>query len=116
MNFDKLFSGVSTVSGAMGLAVTLAIALALIWAMKKNGFAGPDKSLIGAISDMATAIKDNTVAVKESGEHVQDQLKQFEDSNELIADMVDPLKNISKHTETLAGDVHDEIIRRGVQQ
>jgi len=112
MNFDKLFGSVSTLPGAIGMALTLGVAAGFVWALKSGAFSNPDTSLIDAIKDMAVAVRKNTIAVKDGSSHVRDQLKQFEDSNELIGSMVDPLKNISKHTEDLAGDVHDEIIRR----
>jgi len=112
MNFDKLFGGVSTASGAIGLALTLGISIAFIWAIKNRVFSSPDASLMDTIKSMVGAVKENTTAVKKNSGHVQDQLKQFEDSNELIASMVVPLKNISTKIDTLSGDIHDEIIRK----
>jgi len=112
MNFDKLFAGVSTVPGALGLVATLGIGVALVWVIKHDGFGGPDTSLVDVIKNMIAAQSENTAAVKENTAHVQDQLKQFEDSNKILKSMVVPLTGIHEHTGTIAGEIHDEIIRK----
>jgi len=112
VNFDKLFSSVSTIPGALGLVAALGVAIAIIWAFKSGGFGGPDTALVDVIKGMISAQRENTKAVKENTTQVQKQLKQFEDSNKSIKAMGIPLGGIYDNTKEIAGQIHDELIRK----
>jgi hypothetical protein len=100
LNFDKIFGGISTASGAVAMVAVLGIGFALFLAFKNNMFSSNDDGLAQIFRDMVASVNANTNAVRT-------QSDQFVESNKVITKMAGHVEGIEKYAEK----AFEEIIR-----
>jgi len=102
----KLFDGVSSFEGLVGVAMTLAfVILAMPYVRKAASTLASGDPVVQALKDLIGVMRDNTEANRE-------QVEQFTANNKLFEGVIQNTKTIQEDISAIRSDVHDELVRQ----